>query len=427
MSPLTHKDFSTLMDGLGLAPSDGPFAVAVSGGPDSMALTLLMKAWGETTTLTFDHGLRKESAKEAQQVGMWVKDLGLKHEILTWAGEKPATGIQAAARQARYQALEGWCRDHGINYLLLAHTLNDQAETFLMRLMRGSGVDGLSAMAPLSPPVKHPDGPQLARPLLSTPKTVLIETLDAAGQDYIRDPSNENPDFLRVQVRQLLAETDIEGFNAETLTKTAARMARVRNLLEGLTNDLLKTCLSVSFYGFGELDLRKWRGAHEEVELRALSRMLVYFGGGNYPPRLEQVERLSNSLGDKTFSGATLAGCRLDPKPKHPGMIILSREVAAIRHVFHLKPGEQGIWDGRFEVQLDKKGSSGEVHALGKDGWTAVKKQKPELKDLSIPHNVILGLPALFREGRLKEVPHLKFPETGGHLSVLTDPGRKVF
>ena len=138
------------MAALGLSPGDGPFAVATSGGPDSMALALLFKDWGEATFLTFDHRLRKESKAEALQVKAWLAASGQPHEILTWRGAKPAAGIQAAARQARYQALEGWCRERGVKYLFLAHTRDDQAETFLIRLLRGSGVDGLAAMAPRS-------------------------------------------------------------------------------------------------------------------------------------------------------------------------------------------------------------------------------------------------------------------------------------
>ena len=392
-----------------------------------MALALLFKDWAEATYLTFDHGLRIESKAEALQVKAWLAAKGLRHEILTWRGEKPTTGIQAAARQARYRALEGWCRNFGVKYLFLAHTRDDQAETFLMRLFRGSGVDGLAAMAPLSSPVTGPGGPRLVRPFLDVAKAGLVATLKAAGQEWIKDPSNENLDFLRVQVRKSLRESEIEGFDTNTLAKTAARMARVKDLLDDLTREVLEKALFVSPFGFGELDVAAFQTGHEEIALRALSRMLVFFGGGGYPPRLEQVERLYHALEQKDFKGATLAGCQLEPKPKTKGKIIFSREVAAIRDVLTLKPGGRGHWDGRFELYLDGQGAAGKVRALGQDGWQEIKAENPDLKALKIPYNAILGLPALYRGGKLYQVPHLQIPEKGGTLSVLTDPKRKVY
>ena len=414
----TQKDFTKVMTGLGITPADGPFAVAVSGGPDSMALSLLFSGWGEASYLTFDHGLREGSQKEAEQVGRWLKQRGLSHKILTWHGEKPATGIQAAARTARYRALEGWCRDHGIKALVLAHTRDDQAETFLMRLIRGSGVDGLAAMAPVAPPLSGPDSPRLVRPLLGVSKQALKEYLTSAGQPWVEDPSNQNLDFMRVKVRKLLGDTEIEGFTAETLAKTAARMARVKEVLGGRTQGVLEKALVVSRFGFGELDVAEFHKAHEEIALRALSRMLIFFGGGGYPTRLEQVERLCHALGQKEFKGATLAGCLLEPKPKSKGVITFSREVAAISDVLTLKPGERGLWDRRFELYLDKKGAAGEVRALGQNGWWELRLENPDLKALNIPLNAILGFPALYRGGKLSEVPHLKIPEKGRTLSV---------
>ena len=422
---LTSKEFADHMAALGLKPEDGPFAVAVSGGPDSMALALLFKDWAKASYLTFDHGLRAESKTEARQVKDWLTKLDLQCEILTWEGEKPTSGIQAAARHARYQAMENWCGNHGVKYLAVAHTRDDQAETFLIRLFRGSGVDGLAAMAPISPPISHPGGPKLLRPLLDVSKARLIATLKAAGQDWIEDPSNENEDFLRVQVRKALGNSDIEGFDIQTLAKTATRMARAKGLLQGLTDEVLEDALVVSAYGFGALDVAKLLTVHEEIGLRALSRMLVYFGGGGYPPRLEAVERLYNTLGRKSFKGATLAGCQLDPKSG--GKIIISREVAAIKHVLPLKPNETGLWDGRFEVHLNRGGSAGDIRALGQDGWLEILSVNPDLKALDIPLNVIFGLPAFFNKESLQEIPHLNIPQKGGHLSALTDPKRSVY
>jgi tRNA(Ile)-lysidine synthase len=419
--PLTSKDFAALMAALGLSPEDGPFAVATSGGPDSMALAHLFKDWGEATYLTFDHRLRKESQAEALQVKAWLVARGLSCEILSWQGKKPGTGIQAAARQARYQALEGWCRKFGVKYLFLAHTRDDQAETFLIRLFRGSGVDGLAAMAPLSSPVTSLSGPMLVRPFLDIAKADLIATLKTAGQEWIEDPSNENLDFLRVQVRQLLRESEIEGFDANTLAKTAARMARVRGVLERLTRDLLGECLEVYQEGYGKLALSKLLAAPEEIGLRALSRLLVFFGAGGYPPRLDRLERLYRALGGDDFSGATLAGCRVFPGKAGQGEIYFCREAADIRDTFTLKAGETALWDGRFEMHLKKGAKSGNIKALGEDGWQALCAECPELKESPVPFPAKLSLPALFRGEKVAEVPHLKHPRKGAGLVVVFD------
>ncbi len=386
-----------------------------------MALAHLFKDWGEATYLTFDHGLRKESKAEACQVKNWLTAHNLRCEILSWRGEKPSTGIQAAARQARYQALEGWCRKFGVKYLFLAHTRDDQAETFLIRLFRGSGVDGLAAMAALSSPVTGPGGPRLVRPFLDVAKADLIATLKTAGQEWIEDPSNENLDFLRVQVRQLLRESEIEGFDADTLAKTATRMARVRGVLEGLTRDLLGECLEVYQEGYGKLALSKLLAAPEEIGLRALSRLLVFFGAGGYPPRLEHLERLYRALGGDDFSGATLAGCRIFPGKAGEDEVCFCREAADVQETLTLKAGETALWDGRFEMHLKKRAKSGRLKALGENGWQMLCTEHPELKESPIPYPAKLSLPALFRGDKVAEVPHLKHPQKGAGLVVRFD------
>ena len=322
-SLVTKREFKTLMKGLKISQKDGPFAVATSGGPDSMALSLLMSKWGDAHYLTFDHGLREGSDKEAEHVSTWLKARSLSHTTLKWQGKKPDANIQATARNARYQALNQYCAAHKIRFLFLAHTLDDQAETFLIRLFRGSGIDGLSAMAQVTPSPAG-GGVQLVRPLLSIPKTRLKATCKAFDQEWIEDPSNQNIEFTRVKVRSLLRNTDIDGLDAETLAKTAARMARAKGLLEKLKNELLARAFQTSGPGQGTIDTEKLTTAHEEIGLRALSRILMQIGGAPYPPRLEKVERLWKAIGLSDFKGATLAGCQLGPCRK--GKVEICRE-----------------------------------------------------------------------------------------------------
>ncbi|MEE8259249.1 MAG: hypothetical protein V3R20_06170, partial [Sphingomonadales bacterium] len=251
---------------------------------------------------------------------------------------------------------------------------------------------------------------------LGVAKARLKEFLKTEGQDFISDPGNENPAFLRIQVRRLLAATDIEGLNADTLVKTASRMARVKGVLDGLTREVLETSLRVFDEGYGSLDTPGLLAAPEEIGLRVLSKALVAFGGGRYPPRLEKLERLYQALKAKDFSGATLAGCQIFPD--HDGSIYFCREASEISQTLSLSPGEKAIWDRRFEVSLKAGGTSGEVRALGESGWTSLVQNHPALKQTPIPFPVKVGLPALFASGEVVEVPHLHFPATKRHLAI---------
>jgi tRNA(Ile)-lysidine synthase len=203
---VSDGEFARLM--ARLAPFDDRrhLAVAVSGGPDSLALVLLAARWAKhnghtVSALTVDHGLRPESAAEARQVADWLAGRELAHAVLRWRGAKPATAVQATARAARYRLLVGWCRRNRVADLLVGHQLEDQAETLLMRLARGTGLDGLAAMTPAS----RLDGVRLVRPLLAVPKARLRATLEAVDQPWIEDPSNLDPEFLRTRAGQALA------------------------------------------------------------------------------------------------------------------------------------------------------------------------------------------------------------------------------
>jgi tRNA(Ile)-lysidine synthase len=177
------------MAGLRLAGGP-PFAVGLSGGGDSVALLLLLTAWTRVEgaalphAVIVDHGLRPDSAEEAAGVAAWARGVGVKAELLRWRGRKPAANIEDAARGARYRLMGGWCQTEGCSALFLGHTRDDQAETFLLRLGRGSGVDGLAAMAPIAPyPLPGYDGLRLARPLLSFGRAELRHFLTSRGVD----------------------------------------------------------------------------------------------------------------------------------------------------------------------------------------------------------------------------------------------------
>ena len=199
---LDEARFATLMAPLGPFEARPRLAVAVSGGPDSLALCLLADRWarrrgGAVVGLIVDHGLRPESAGEAGQTAAWLGAREIGSQILTWPGQKPTVGIQAAARHARYRLLGGWCRAAGVLHLLTAHHRGDQAETVALREARASGPDGLAGMAA----VRELAGLRLLRPLLGVQKAALVAVLDAARQPWLEDPSNRAQGFARARLR----------------------------------------------------------------------------------------------------------------------------------------------------------------------------------------------------------------------------------
>lgn len=299
--------------------------VAVSGGADSLALALLAHHWGRENTinviaLTVDHGLRKGSDIEAQQVGEWLRAWDLEHHILTWTGGAAVhSRVQERARDARYALMAEWCIAHGIHYLVLAHHQEDQAETVLMRLKKGSGLLGLAGMARERPLGIEGDGVQIVRPLLGVSKVQLRQTLRVWGQAWIEDPSNTNFAFERVRTRHLLAQLEKEGVSAARLAGAASAIARVRDVLERAAEDVLSAGVS------GDLEKRiaaqPFWAAPRAVQSIAMARVLAFVGGGRYGPSPDKMTRLLgwmarhkadfNKTSVHTDPARTLAGCEV--------------------------------------------------------------------------------------------------------------------
>ena len=213
--------------------------IAVSGGPDSTALLWLAARWRagrkngpDILAITVDHGLRADSAREASAVKRLAQNLGIAHRTLRWRGAKPRTGIQEAARDARYGLIAAAAKKAGTRHVLTAHTLDDQAETVLLRLLRGSGPAGLQAMTEIAPYPGEP-GLSLARPLLSVPKARLIATLRKAAIPFADDPSNRDPRHTRPRLREIMPQLAAEGLTAERLGVLARRLQRAEAALRG--------------------------------------------------------------------------------------------------------------------------------------------------------------------------------------------------
>lgn len=272
-------------------------AVAVSGGPDSMALLHLAQAAMPRTeihALTLDHGLRHESAQEAKQIAAWIADWPrVTHHILKWKGDKPESGIMEAARDARYDILCKWCGRNGIRQLWVAHHAGDQAETFLFRLAHGSGVDGLSGMAAVSP--YRDSGIDVIRPLLDRTKDAIVAYCTRAKIPFVTDPTNTNMKYARARLRQALPLLEAEGLTEKRLARTATRMRQAREALDFYAARIVKRHAIIA-QARATVGLRALATAPGDMRIRVIRQVLDQMGAGAYGPRLDRLEDLVDGV-----------------------------------------------------------------------------------------------------------------------------------
>ena len=303
-----------------------PGAVAVSGGGDSTALMHLLARWAKKTrrappiVVTVDHGLREGSASDAKKVARWAEAAKLDVQVLRWSGPRPKSDIEAAAREARYRLMGSWAAKKKLAALYVAHSRDDQAETFLLRLMRGSGLDGLAAMRALSTyPVPGFGGLRLVRPLLHIERDDLRAHLTDAKQPWIEDPMNDEARFARVRLRQLIPALEAAGLTRARIAAAAAHLARAREALDTVTAAVIARAANPREDGV-HLDALALSAAPREVGLRALAQLLMRVSGQSYRPRFERLERLYDRIATQTLgAGATLHGCRIFLVPARKG------------------------------------------------------------------------------------------------------------
>jgi tRNA(Ile)-lysidine synthase len=302
--------------------------IAASGGPDSTALLMLAARWVKRSkrapkllAVTIDHGLRPQSAAEAAAVKRLAHRLGVPHRTLRWRGAKPKTGLQEAARIARYRLLAQAAARAGYAHILTAHTLDDQAETVLFRLARGSGLAGLAGMAAASIlPGRGGGEIFLVRPLLHIPKARLIASARAAGTAYSEDPSNSDPRFTRARLRALMPALAREGLDARGLARLASRLRRAEATIEFAVSAARAALAPDPWRGRGPIVFESARFATlpAEVGLRLLGRAIAHTGDEG-PVELGKLESLYDALRQapgrlrRTLAGAlvTLAGATL--------------------------------------------------------------------------------------------------------------------
>lgn len=293
MTPAGAEDplIATLRSGL---PGPGPHGLAVSGGGDSMALMHLAAAAGILAEVaTVDHGLRPEAADEARMVAGQAAALGYRHETLVWDGPSASGNLADAGRLARRRLLADWARRRGLQAVVLAHTEDDVAETFLMRLARGAGVDGLSAMAPAF----DADGVQFLRPLLAVSRPALRDWLVAREIPWAEDPTNADPAYDRTRARSALAALAPLGLTSARLAEVAGHLGQARLALEAAAQDLFLRVVTAEGDGRAlRLDAPTLFAAPEDLQRRVIVLILHRIAPAPYAPRGEKVTRLLDAL-----------------------------------------------------------------------------------------------------------------------------------
>ncbi|MEO3415552.1 tRNA lysidine(34) synthetase TilS [Roseovarius sp. CAU 1744] len=382
--------------------------IAVSGGSDSMALMYLLHDWSSDggprlRAVTVDHGLRPESADEARMVAAYAERLGIPHDSLRWTGWDGRGNLPDQARRARYRLMADWAEARGISHVALGHTADDQAETFLMRLAREAGVDGLSAMSA----ARQHGRITFCRPALRTTRKELRDTLRARDVRWIDDPTNSDTAYERVRARKQLAELAPLGITASTLSTVAHHMGEVRKTLYWYV--FLAARDMVAFQSGDILIARKeFRTLQNEVKRRLLQSILAWIGNAEYVPRGRAIDLLMESIRGGT--GMTLQGCRVLVEPSQLRVVREYNAVAGLR----LPVGE--IWDGRWQLTGVVNGSGLEIGALGPDGL----RQCPDWRSSGLPEASQHAAPAVWQGDKLIAAPTVSFGK-GWQAELLRD------
>ncbi len=387
-----------------LGPDFPPaLGLAVSGGGDSMAMLALAVPWARTMGIalhvaTVDHGLRAESGAEAAMVAEECALLGVPHQVLHWQGWDGSGNTQMAARTARRDLIGSW--RGSLTHVLFAHTQDDQAETVLMRLARGSGVEGLSGMEALA---DTGEGWSIVRPLLGTTRSELRHYIKTLKVPYVDDPSNEDPRFNRVKTRAALAELGKLGISQDKLVGTAAAMQSARTALEARVAEVAARCVTTD-YGHLQIDRDSFANVENDTQLRLLAAALQWTAHASYRPRLESLTRTR----DEVMAGksATLHGCQIIVGKAHFHVV---RELRAVSEL--TVPGND-IWDGVWRAELPQSGTEFHVACLGQQGLSQL------IRPDNVPAAALYSLPALWNETRVIAAPGLESAETHGKSKV---------
>jgi len=362
--------------------------VAVSGGGDSMALLDLLRQWGraELAVVSVNHGLRPEAADELALVADYAAQNGLKHDVLQWTWDGVGN-LQNAARDGRRQVIDGWAKENGLRHVALGHTQDDQAETFLMRLSRGSGVDGLACMSE----VRERDGLTWLRPLLDVTRGDLRQHLRQSNIAWADDPSNEDPRFDRVKARQMFATLAPLGLTVERLSQTAAHMRRQQDVLHWAERQI-GALFEQEPVGDMVANRAAFDGAPEALRSKALAEALCKVSGHAYRPRYRPLLEAMTSQTPKP-----LHGCLILPSETQ---LRVTREWSAVRDKV---AAPEAVWDRRWRVSCSG-GTPFEtlkIKALGQEGLAKI----PNWRDTGHARQSLWATPAVWQGDTLIAAP----------------------
>jgi len=366
--------------------------VAVSGGSDSLGLLILLhemqlEGGPEIYAVTVDHGLRPESAAEAVEVARICAGLNVPHDTLNWTGWNGQGNLPDQARRARYSMMAGWAQKRAVSDITLGHTANDQAETFLMRLGREAGVDGLSAMVPMW----QLGGITFHRPLLQAGREALRDVLRQTGLGWVEDPSNDDAAYARVRARQALKALEPLGITVAGLSSVAQHMSDVRRTLY---THVLQAAQQMVRLQAGDLliDMAGFDALPPEISRRLMQAALKWVSGAGYAPRGRAMKGLMQAIA--AGRDMTLSGCLI----VHTcDQLRVMREYNAVAD---LRCDRDELWDGRWQA-VGSNNKNVAIAALGKKGL----KLCPQWRETGLSAVSLMATPALWRGDELLAAP----------------------
>lgn len=386
-------DFEAQIEAFFLKEIPDRLGVAVSGGSDSTALLILLHDFCRRHSVslycaTVDHRLRPQAKEEAAQVARLCAKLDVPHDILSWSGWEGTGNVQAAARAARYKLLASWATGLQVDQVALGHTLDDQAETVLMRLARGAGVDGLSAMAPRRAQHKV----TWLRPLLATDRTGLQEYLRSKGVAWCDDPTNEDHRYDRIKMRNSWDVLAPLGITPAALAQVAENMGTAREALAQQTREAAESCAEVTA-GAVRLSAAKFAALPDEIARRLVLSALSWVNSAVYAPRRRSLKAAMGALA--TEGSATVDGCHMR---RIRDDIWIFREYNAVKD---LTVPCGSLWDNRWRVQSAENVEGNRIAPLGETGLAACS----DWRALNIPRDVLMVTPAVWNTDGLVAAP----------------------
>jgi len=379
--------------------------LAVSGGGDSLALLFMASRWVKSSqrilkVVTVDHNLRHESKEEAIAVGSIADTLGHHHDILEWKFDCRKGNLQARAGLARKMLISQWAKKRSIETVLLGHTLDDQAETFLMRMARGSGVDGLSGMKHF----KNLYGINWYRPLMSFYREDLRHYLTSQNVKWIDDPTNEDMKYTRVKARKILKELQGIGIKPKVLVETSKRMEKATEVLNDVAKEAGKKYVRLRKWGDVEVDRKLFKFTRDETFLRLLAHLIKFISGNIYRPRYQELNKFALAIGSTPFKGRTIGG--VIARQLNEETIVLRREPCVPVFISEI-PARNFIWDGRWDITVtaNQLGELEKIGPLGTEGLAQIKGIAPSVA----PWEALRSVPTLFYKEKVLASPLLNF------------------